>query len=151
MKIEFISEKSVDLDYLIAIEKLIGKRVLSKNGLVVGRIKSIKINKNNKVEGVVVSPGLFRKKIYISSLYFDRLTSESIILSIDPSIFNRGKRVLNNDGNYLGKIKDVNRKENTNQVDSISVKRFLRKEIIIPGSQVKSVGQSIILKSTYNA
>ena len=50
MKIEFISEKSVDLDYLIAIEKLIGKRVLSKNGLVVGRIKSIKINKNNKVE-----------------------------------------------------------------------------------------------------
>ena len=150
MKVEFISETDIDLESLIAIEKLIGKRVLSKNGLVIGRIKSIRINKN-EIEGILVSPGILKKKIYISSTYFNKLTGESVLLNIDPSILNIGKRVLNDDGNYLGKVSNVTRREYSNSVYSISVKKFLRKEIVVPGPQIKSVGQSIILKNTYNA
>ena len=151
MRVEFISEKDVNLDSLIAVEKLIGKRVLSKNGLVIGRIKSIRTGKNEEIEGILVSPGIFKKKIYVSSTYFDKMSKESIMLSIDPCILNIGKRVLNDDGNYLGKVSDVSRRGYSNDVYSISVKKFLRKTIVVPGSQVKSVGQSIILKNTYNA
>jgi len=152
-KMHFITDTKLNLDSTLDIINAQGKRVISKNGIVIGRIKEIRINPNNLgVDGVVVERGLFRKKAYIGKNYFDKLSHDALLLNIDPSILLKRKKVIDSEGKVAGKVKGVVRKGFTNDVDYLIVKPSLfRKVFDLDITNVKFIGRSVILKSNYNA
>ena len=90
------------------------------------------------------------KPIYIGSSYFDRLSEEAVILSIDPFLLLKGMRVVTNEGEVVGKVKDFARSNDTNEVGGLIVSALFRKDITIDSNYIKSIGSSIILKSNYS-
>ena len=146
-----IVTKEGAIESTIDIGSLINKRVVSLKGFVVGRIKKIKINTKLFVEGIVVSRGIFKNPLYLGSSYLGKLSEEAIILSIDPFVLYNGMKVLTNEGDVIGKIKDIARKNNTNDIGDLVVKAMFRKKFNVDKDFIKSIGSSIILKSNYSA
>lgn len=146
---EFIVTNTLPFDSTVNISNLIGRKLVSSKGFVVGKINEVKINAlNMKIEGVVVKRGFFRK-IYIDKNYIEKISSNSIILSIEPSIFLKGKKVITSEGKVLGGVGEINRIKETNDVESFIVKPFFRKAFVVPFSAVQMMGKSIMLKKSY--
>ena len=146
---EFIVTNTLPIDSTINISNLLGKQLLSSQGFIVGKIKQIRINPSNmKIEGVVVKRGFFRK-IYIDKSYLEKISSESIILAIEPSIFLEGRKVITSEGKVLGEVKEINRIKEANDIESLVVKPFFRKAFIVPFSAVQMIGKTIMLKKSY--
>ena len=151
-EIECIVKDNLLFDQTINLVKLLGAPVLSKNDIVVGSVSKIGINpKDMKMEGIVVRRGIFKKPVYIGRNYLWKLSNDSIFLNIDPSILLRGKRVVDIDGSVIGKVKRIEREGNTNEIDKLIVGKLFRQEFYVPVSDIKSVGNSIMLKTNYNA
>ena len=145
-----IVTKEGPIESTLNLSHLINKKVISIKGFVVGKVRNVRINTKLVVEGVVVSRGLFNKPLYIGSSYFGKLSEEAIILTIDPFILFRGMKVLTNEGEVIGKIKEITRKNNTNDMGELVVKSMFRKRFSIDSNYIKTIGSSIILKSNYN-
>ncbi len=146
-----IVTKEGSIESTIDVGNLINKRVVSLKGFVVGKIKKVKINTKLFVEGIVVSRGIFRKQLYLGSSYFGKLSEEAVILSVDPFVLYNGIKVLTNEGDVIGKVKDITRKTNANDIGELIVKARLRKKFNVGADFIKSIGSSIILKSNYSA
>ena len=147
-----ISRRQINLEETLDLSSLLNSRVLSHNGLIIGKISQIRINPNTlRIEGILVKRGLFRKSIYIGSSYFDKMTSKSVILSIEPVIFLKNRNVLSFEGKKIGKVKKVIRKDNTNEIKEIIVSSIINGRFSVPAGQVKQFGKSIILQKNYNA
>ncbi|MFC1648600.1 hypothetical protein ACFL1B_04030 [Nanoarchaeota archaeon] len=148
---EHIIQNTAPYEATMTMNKIMGSQVLSSKGLVVGKVTQMRINpKNLELEGILVKRGSFKKPLFIGKTYFKSLSSESIILSIEPSVLFKGKKVLSNDGQFLGRLKAVNRKIQTNEIDSIVVKSTFRKPQIILSQYIDSTGSSVILKDSYH-
>src|SRR3989344_6286585 len=138
-----ISRRQINLEETLDSSSLLGCRVLSHNGLIIGKISQIRINPNTlRIEGILVKRGLFRKSIYIGSSYFDKMTSKSVILSIEPVIFLKNRNVLSFEGKKIGKVKKVIRKDNTNEIKEIIVSSIINGRFSVPAGQVKQFGKS---------
>ena len=145
---EYISRRGSNLDNKINIKKIIGKQVLSKGGTIVGRISELRINSDTlELVGLVID-GRFKKPVYIGKSYFSHLSEKAVILNIELSILIVGKKVITLDGKVLGKVKEVNRKGTTNDVESFVV-RFLWRKYIIPYTDIKQIKSSVIIKHKY--
>jgi len=142
VKKERLFEDTFDL------RKLLKVKVITKDGLVIGKVSHIRIHpKRMFIEGILVSRGFFRKPFYIGRSYINRFSYEAILLRITPSILFRGKKVVTSDGKVLGRVKEVIRKANRNDVENIVVSSILRKDTVISTSYIKYVGKSLFLKS----
>jgi sporulation protein YlmC with PRC-barrel domain len=149
-RFDILPKGGVAFEKTFALEDVLGKRVISKNGQLVGRVSRIQVSDDGlSVEGAVVSRGLFRKKLFIGKGYIDRLTEDSLVLKIDPFLLFKGVKVVSSEGEVLGKVIDFVRINNTNDLDSVMVKGFMRGTFSIPLASLKSVGYSIILKPNY--
>ena len=146
-----IMTKEGPIEATVDLGSLINKRVVSLKGFVVGRIKEIKINTKLYVEGIVVSRGFFKKSLYLGSSYFGKLSEEAIILNVDPFVLFRRMKVLTNEGDVIGRVKNINRKTNDNDIGELIVKARFRKSFNVSADFIKSIGSSIILKSNYSA
>ena len=129
---------------------LLGKKVLSKSGHVIGRIHQIRINqKNFGIEGITVKRG-FSRKIYIGYGYIYSISDKAVILNIELSLLLKSKVVVDYHGKILGKVKEIIRKGDKNDIDKIIVQKFLRKDMEVPIHSIKTISKSIILKESYN-
>ena len=147
---EYVSRRGSNLDGKINIKKIMGKHVLSKGGKIVGYISELRINSDTlELEGLVINRG-FKKPIYIGKSYFSHLSDKAVILNIELSVLIMGKKVITLDGKVLGKVKQVNRKGTTNDVQSLVVKSLWRK-YIIPQSDIKQINTSVLIKHKYDA
>lgn len=130
-------------------KQIIGRRILSKNGKVIGTVSEINIHPQNlSVIGIIAKCGW--TKVYIGISYVQKMTSESVILNIDPSVFIKGKTVMTHDGKELGRVKDVVRREETNEVKEIVVKALWRKDLVVPYSAIDFVNKSVLLSKSYH-
>ena len=138
------------LENTINIIMLIGKNVLSKGGTIIGRVSQIRINKeNSELEGIVISRGILNKPIYVGKSYLQTISKKAIILSVELSLLLKGKKVITIDGKNIGKITTINRKGNSNEIESIIV-NSLWKKFLIPKNQIKIMGNSVILEHKYD-
>ncbi|MBX4196003.1 PRC-barrel domain-containing protein [Candidatus Pacearchaeota archaeon] len=149
--IEVLYDKSAPLEKTFNAHRLLGSKVLSPEGLVVGRVKEIRISPDDMdVEGIIVSRGWFKNTIYIGKNYFKKLSQESLILSIEPTILIEGREVINFEGKRLGKITRIERADTTNAIRQIVIKRMFHQEVVIPGKFIQGIGKSVILKESYD-
>lgn len=145
-----ITKKENSLDSTLNLSDSLKVRVISQDGLVLGKASQIRVNhKTFKIEGIMISRGFFRKPIYIGASYIKKISHKSFILSVNPSVLIKNKKVINSEGKKIGNVKKIIRREHSNSIKQIIIKAPLKKEIIIKPSQVKSFGETIILKSNY--
>src|SRR3989344_9345731 len=145
IKNELLPEKTVNL------KKLIGKEVLSKGFLIIGKISEIRIDPNNfNLEGIIVKGRIIKKPMYIGRSYFSRLSQEAVILNIEVSVLIKGIKVINSEGKIIGRVKEVLRKGTRNDIKGIYVGSLFRKKFLIPVSAIDHIGISVVLKKSYN-
>ena len=129
--------------------KIRGARVLTPSGIVVGRVFGVQSNANmSKILGVRVKRGF--NEIYIGREYFAQMTEESFVLNEELSVLLKGMPVLSGEGERVGYVKEVVRVKNTNNVEKLIVKGWLRPEYSLKPGQIESVGRAIILKGGVN-
>ena len=136
----------------ISMKKMMGKRVLSHHGKVIGSISQIRLHPRIlKVEGIIVRQGIFKRPLYIGHSYISKFSEESIVLNIEPSVLVKNRQVITHDGESIGRVKQVVRKGLTNDVKELIVKgNLLHKRISIPIDSIASIGNSVMLKANYN-
>lgn len=148
---EEIINATLPYEETLDLKTVIGSRVLADNGFQVGRVQRIRIHpKTRKIEGIRVGIGLLRVPIYIDCSYVDKMTEDAVILTMEPAILLKGRKVITTDGEVVGKVKAVERKELTNVIRHLMIKPFLRRPFLVPINEIKSIGNSIILKSSYH-
>jgi sporulation protein YlmC with PRC-barrel domain len=151
MKVHHVVRREAPLDKTINIRHIVGKSVLSKGGMVVGKVSELRLNpKNVAIEGVLMRHSIFHKPFYIGKGYFSHLSHEAIILNIELSPLLRGKKVITSEGKVIGKVMAIERKGTRNDIQHIVVKSFWSRKFTITPSNIKSIGRSIILQSGYN-
>ena len=145
-----IITKEGPIEETIDLSNLISRKVISAKGFVVGKVKRVRLNNKLFLEGVFVSRGLYKKPLFIGASYFDKLSEKAIILKIDPFILLKGYKIITNEGEFVGKVKDFIRKNNSNDLSGIVVKKRFWKDYSVDIINIKSFGSSIILKENYN-
>ncbi len=129
---------------------LLGKRVLSKSGDVIGRVVQLRIDTNKRtLEGVVVRKGFIRT-MYVCMSYVTRITEQALMLGIDPAALFLGRSAVSADGKKFGTVIALERVNETNEVVSVTVRRYFVQKITIPKEEFSRFGTSLILKSTHD-
>lgn len=103
--------------------------------------------KDDVIKGILVSS--LGKRVFIGKEYISEAAENSVMLSIDPVILLRGKRVFDADGRDMGKVIDVECTTNANTYASLKVRKGIRKAQSIPASQVDVARHNIILNTSY--
>lgn len=130
---------------------LLGKRVISKSGTVVGHVAELRLHPTDlNLEGVLVSRG-FGKKVYFGRNYINRASQKGLFLTIDPTILLIGRRVLQSTGKSIGTVKSITRKANSNELNSITIGAFLKKDMTVPAEAITIAHEAIMLDSKYDA
>ena len=144
--IEIISANDSNILKFESIRDYLGKKVVSKSGKTIGSIREVLFT-DNGIKGIIVYR-LF-SRFYVDKSFFNTVGNKAM-LSINPVMLLKRKEVFDLDGKRLGKVVKVNRKNNTNDFDSITVKkRFFLKSIQIPKSEIDVMKKNIILNKVY--
>jgi len=140
------------VDQTWSLSELLGIKTITNTGFVLGRIRKLCIDKkSHALEGVVVDRGWFKSPLYISKTYFSHLSPDALMLDIEPSILWKGHKVLSHEGEILGKVRQINRIKDTNDIDTLIVSSIMRGTFEIPQKDVAYFGQNIVLKRSFNA
>jgi sporulation protein YlmC with PRC-barrel domain len=152
-KIDYFIKEDGNFEDTYSLNSILGSLVLSKNGLQVGRIKEVRVlPEKTMIEGVLVKRGFLKNSVYFGKNYFEEITQDALILNIDPVFLLKGLKVLSAEGEHLGRIISIVRKDNTNDIDKLIVKpSFIRKCLIIPASAIKKIGENVFLTNNYHA
>ncbi|PIN88680.1 hypothetical protein COU61_03925 [Candidatus Pacearchaeota archaeon CG10_big_fil_rev_8_21_14_0_10_35_13] len=136
----------------INLKKLIGKRVLSKGGTIIGKILEIRISPINlNLEGILVRGSIIKKSMYIGRSYFSRLSDEAVILNIEVFILIKNKQVIDSKGRVIGRVKEVVMKGTRNNFKGVYVRSLFSRKFFIPESEIEYVTKSVVLKTKYHA
>lgn len=148
MNIKEIKHKSLSLSVSKDIRDVLGKKVLTKDGKNIGKIRTIRIDpKDLTIEGIEVDTGLFKIDQYFGKNYIKTITEQGAILKITPVDDIIGHTVFDSTGKSVGEIKSIKRSKKTNRLLSITMYSDLYKEDVnIDADYIASCGESCILK-----
>jgi sporulation protein YlmC with PRC-barrel domain len=148
LDIKEIKHKSLSLDKSKDIRDVLGKKVLTKDGKNIGKIRTIRIDpKDLTIEGVEVDTGLFKIDQYFGKNYIKTITEQGAILKITPVDDIIGHTVYDSTGKSVGEIKSIKRSKKTNRLLSITMYSDIYKEdITVDADYIASCGTSCILK-----
>jgi len=150
---EETKHKTIPFKDTIEVKHIIGKKVNSKDGKVLGKVKSVHIHpKNLTVEGVVVDSGMFEVDQYYGRGYIETLNLEGVVLSITPVSEFVGNDVYDPTGKMVGKVTGINRAKQTNTLISIKVKsEDSGEDILIASDYIATIGdKTLMLKEAFD-
>jgi ribosomal 30S subunit maturation factor RimM len=142
--VTIISPKKEPVATIQGVTKIIGRKVLSKTGDVVGKVVDI-VPKGTAILGIVSKKGF--KKTFIDVQYIADLYTNSVMLNIDPATRYEGMQVFDADGKKLGKVIEVHRTTATNSYKALFIKKnMFTKRKKVAAEKVDSAHKNIILK-----
>lgn len=141
-------KKGPSFDETRRLRDILGLRALSKTGMRLGRVRQVRVDKEGNFRGILISPGIFRKRVFVSSSYIAGVEQGAVVLNIHPSFVFKWHNVLSLDGKRFGIVAKVSRNGDTNKVESFTVRRLF-KSVEVPASEVEQQGKTIILKKNY--
>lgn len=119
-----------------------GKKVISKSGKELGKISDLVFDKS-KIIGVMIN------KMFIDFDFVASDDEEYLVLKIDPVSMIIGMKVFDSEGNYVGKVVDLNRKAHGNVFESITVKKsIISKGFEVPKKDIKTWHNNVVLKKS---
>ena len=123
-----------------------GRKVIDREGIEYGKVKHVQIDCDTlQVTGITVHEG-FHKDYFLPRNNIDRFTNESVLLGTAP--LRKDTSVVDIDGHKIGKIKKINKNQNTNEIESIEVSEGLTGSRIFSKSEIWGIGEKVILKLT---
>ena len=123
-----------------------GRKVIDREGIEYGRVKHVQIDCDSlQVTGITVHEG-FHKDYFLTRNHVDRFTNESVLLGIAP--LRKDTSVVDIDGHKIGKIKKINKNQDTKEIESIEVSEGLIGSRIFSKSEIWGIGEKVILKLT---
>jgi len=123
-----------------------GKKVIDREGIEYGKVKHIHINQDTLiVNGVTIHQG-FRRDYFLSEDYIDKFTEETLLLSRPP--VRAGIPVTDIDGHKIGKVKQLHKNSDTNELETIEVTHGLIHSKTLSKSEIWGVGEKVILRMT---
>jgi len=148
MNVKETKHKSLNLSEAPDIKDVLGKKVLTKDGKNIGKIKTIRIDpKDLTIEGVEVDTGLFKIDQYFGKNYIKTITEQGAILKINPVDDIVGHTVYDSTGKSVGEIKSIKRSKKTNRLLSITMYSDLYKDdVTVDADYIASCGDGCILK-----
>ena len=147
-QIEIISPDYSSILKFESVKKYLKKKIISKAGEPIGKVKDVLFTEKEGVKGIIVSKRFF-KKFYLDRSFFSEV-HDKIMLSINPVILLKGKLVFDADGKKLGKVVKVERKDKTNNFQTLVIKKkFYSKSKEVPRSEIDVMKKNIILKKVY--
>ncbi len=137
----------------IRINELKGKKVMALNGTEVGKITEIRLDpKSFNLDGIEMDRGFFALDTFIGRNYIESLSDEGAVLNMTPVTDYKGLHVMDSTGKEVGKVKEIRTEGNTNNISAIVVGTgLLNNDVIFSKSDVKSVGDSILLNKVFDA
>ena len=134
----------------IEVSQVVGKKVLTKDGKNIGKVKSVHIHPRElTLEGIVVDPGMFDAYQFIGAGYIGSITDEGVVLNIHPVTEYVGVKVFDFTGKEIGKVKEVYRSNQTNTLLSILVERSGKEDMVIRADYIAAAGKNIVLKEPF--
>jgi sporulation protein YlmC with PRC-barrel domain len=121
-----------------------GRKVIDREGIEYGKVKHVQIDCDTlQVTGITVHEG-FHKDYFLPRNHIDRFTNESVLLGTAP--LRKDTAVVDIDGHKIGKIKKINKNQNTKEIESIEVSEGLTGSRIFSKSEIWGIGEKVILK-----
>ena len=136
----------------IKVNELKGKKVMALNGKEVGKITELRLDpKSFNLDGIEMDRGFFGLDTFIGKNYIESLSTEGAVLNMTPVTDYKGLHVLDSTGKDVGKVKEIRTEGHTNNISAIVVGTgMLNNDVIFSKSDVKSVGESIMLNTTFD-
>lgn len=136
----------------IKVHDLKGKKVMALNGKEVGKITELRLDpKSLNLDGLEMDRGFFGLDTFIGRNYIASLSIEGAVLNMTPVTDYKGLCVMDSTGKEVGKVKEVKTDGHTNNISAIVVGTgMLNNDVVFSKSDVKSVGESIMLKTAYD-
>lgn len=136
----------------IKVNELKGKKVMALNGKEVGKIIELRLDpKSLSLDGIEMDRGFFGIDTFIGRNYITSLSAEGAVLNMTPVVDYKGLHVLDSTGKEVGKVKEVRTEGQTNNISAIVVGTgMLNNDVVFSKSDVKSVGESIMLNTKYD-
>lgn len=143
-----------DISKAITSEDLLGKEVIDAEGGVIGVAEKIFIDPISlDFVGISIDKGLIRNGLSIGKNYISKITEHAIFLKIKVAYDIKGMTVFDKDGKKVGIVRSIDLQGNKNKIKSIYVKTnfslsIFKKEVNIPSSHIKNIGDNVILNVT---
>lgn len=140
--------KSLSIGEAPDIRDVLRKKVLTKDGKNIGKIRTIRIDpKDLTIEGIEVDTGIFKIDQYFGKNYIKTITEQGAILKITPVDDILGHTVFDSTGKSVGEIKSIKRSKKTNRLLSITMYSDLYKDnVTVDADYIASCGENCILK-----
>lgn len=150
-KVHIYLEQGKALAETLDVKTVVGNRVLSKNGEVLGKVREVRMDPDGRtIQGIIVKGiPLLTRKLYIAEHYIGRITDKAVILRIDPISMYIGRAVVSADGKKVGKVISAERVKTSNELKYFEVRRRPWKVVSIDAKEFAKLGTSLILKKTY--
>ena len=148
-----IRQLNKDFDSGLKIHELIGKKVKNLDGKEVGAITEIRLDPLTlNFDGIEMDRGFFGAHTFIGRRYITDMSMDGVMLNMNIVGDYKGMKVLDANGKEIGKVKDVQTDGHKNDIISIVVDTgILNQDMIIPKSDVRGVGDSVMLNVTVGA
>ena len=145
-KIGVLSRRLKNLNKLVELSSYLKRRVYSKSGEYIGKVYDV-LSDNMTIEGVLIKG---KKNIFIGKEFFQSESKKAIVLNIEVVLNLFNKKVYDSVGRYLGIVKKVLRKSNSNTFSELIVKKsFYKKPLRIKKKEVSVAKKNIILNKEY--
>lgn len=138
------------LDGSITSDDLLGKNVIDIEGASIGVSDKIYIDtKTIEFIGISVDKGFLQSGLLIGKEHIERITSYAIFLKVRPAILLKNLSVFDVNGKKVGTVDQVIQEGNKNSLQTLIVKTSMFKKLEIPSSEIKEIGQGILLNRAY--
>jgi sporulation protein YlmC with PRC-barrel domain len=135
---------------IITSDEILGKEAIDPHGSSLGVITKVHINKkNNKVIGITIDMGFMKPDLFIGISYIKQFGVDAVFLKKIPPHKYHGLRVLSEGGELIGKVKKIVMDKSNIKEFEIAGKRLLDGKFSIKYSDIKEIGDHIILKKKH--
>lgn len=135
---------------IITSDDILGKDAVDPDGQVLGVVIKMHIDKEfKKITGITIDEGFMKPNLFVGISYIKNFGVDSVFLSKIPTQKYIGLKVIDSKGKEIGKVKKVRAKRY--KVNAIEVSAGIRKRSLIFSSEIKEIGEKIILKADYKS
>lgn len=137
---------------IITSDDILGKEAIDPDGSVLGVVTKVHIdNHDRKVIGITIDMGFAKPDLYVGINNVRNFGEDAVLLKTVPAPKFKGINVLTSEGKKIGRVVDIVMKNSQVVEFVVSSSRFLGKKSNIKYSDIKEIGDSIILKEGYKA
>ncbi len=135
---------------VITSDDILGKEAVDSNGSIIGVITKVHLNKETmKITGITIDMGFMKPDLFVGASHIRHFGIDAILLKRVPVDKFKGLKVINFQGELIGKVKDVVLERTKVKEFEISGTKRFSKNFLIKYKDIKEIGDKIILKEKY--